>query len=112
MVSAKVKRDLEIAFKDLANTSVDLDLYSGKLLSVAFDVFTSDTFIAGIADKILSGDTVDNNDRIILAKPLILDEICWVTNNGQTVDIKDDKLLFELAQKIENLRKICVNIVS
>lgn len=111
MVSSKVKRNLEIAFEDLANTPINLDSYSGKLLSVAFDVVTSDTFIAGIADKILSGDVVDSNDRIILAKPLIVDRVYWVDNTGQITDIKNDEMLFELARKIENVRKICLKII-
>ncbi|MGI8544189.1 MAG: hypothetical protein ACR2MD_12045 [Aridibacter sp.] len=112
MVSAKIKKDLEIAYKDLANTSVDLDSYDGQLLSLAFDIFTSDTFIAGIAEKILSGDCINNDDRIILIKPLIVDDVYWVTNSGQVIDINDDKPLFELAKKIETVRKICSTVVS
>lgn len=107
MVSSNIETELARAFENLSSRSIDLNDYDGELIELAFDITTSDTFISGIADKILSGDTLQNEDRKILAKPLILDEIFWINSDGQLTNLKDDERLFEHAQQIERLRKIC-----
>jgi hypothetical protein len=112
MVSSKVRKDLEVAFEELASTSVDIHVYNGQLLDTAFDVFTANTFIAGVADKVLSGDAVDDSDRMILATPLILNQTFWVMNCGQAINIENDQPLFELAQKIEKVRELCLKITG
>jgi len=111
MVSSELKKRLEAELKDLSTTSIDLEDYKGELLNVAFDIYNSDTFIAGIADKILSGDIITKGDKNILAIPLIVDNTFWVKNNGQTIDLKNSRQLLTLAEKIENLRKICRNLI-
>lgn len=112
MVSPEAMKDLKAALEGLGSAFVDINSYSGELLAAAFDVYTTDTFIAGIADKIISGHMISDVDRAILAKPLIFDRVFWITSSGQTIDIKDDPLLLDLAQKVELLREKCAIIAN
>lgn len=112
MVSSEIKRKLKIAFENLANTNVDLNSYKGKLFDVACEIFTSETFVAGIADTLIDGGKIDSKDRIILKSSFILNGSFWVCNNGQIFDLAKDLQLLELASKMENLRQICAKITQ
>jgi hypothetical protein len=107
MVPAEIKSKLRLAFDKLSDTRIDLNNYEGSLFEVACEIFTSETFVAGIADTLLDEGSIDLDHRIILEYPLILNSTFWVCTDGQTFDLTQDLLLLDLAAKVEKLRQIC-----
>src|SRR5688572_20329708 len=96
IVSSEKESKLKLAFEKLADTKVDLNGYDGSLFEVACEIFTSETFVAGIADTILDGGRIALSHKVVAESPLILDRTFWVRKDGETFDLKQDVVLLDL----------------
>ena len=106
-----MKKKLRLAFKELAETSIKLNDYRGKLSDIAFDLSITDSFIAGIADRILGGDLITSDEIALLRKPFLHDETFWTTTDGLCADLEHSPELLGFASKIEEVRRICSEFV-
>jgi hypothetical protein len=102
---------LKSAFTKLAGMSINIGDYVGSLHEVAFDLCYTDSFIAGIADRILSGEPISRQERAVIHKPFILDETYWASTEGLYVDLSNHEKLLEIAKQIEEVRQICARMV-
>jgi hypothetical protein len=112
MVSTKEIDELRRCFEVLGEHSLDLHQFTGELSSVVFEMFTADSFIAGIASKMLDRDPVPNDERIIVSKPLLIEGRWWRQMSGNLFDLKDQPDVLQLALHIERLRSSCNKILS
>jgi hypothetical protein len=105
-----MKSRLKFAFDDLARSEIDSNLYRDEWGATAFDVSTSETFIIGIADKLMSNDALTSSDLTILRRQLLVDTI-WTANDGTTIDLREQNILIQAARKIEKLREVCLEVL-
>ena len=56
-------------FEVLAEQSLDIHEYAGRLFDVVFEILTADSFVAGIAGKLLDGDAVSTEERVLSIRP-------------------------------------------
>ena len=107
MVSSKDVAEIRQCFEELKHHSVDPHSYSGFLFDVVFEIITADTYIAGIASKILDGDFIEVWERLLLGKSLLIDKHWWQRPTGEVFDLKGHAYINEYAIKVERLREKC-----
>lgn len=83
----------------------------GPLFQVVFEVITADTFIAGIASKILDGDPIEPRERVVVSSPVLIEERWWQCDNGQMFDVQEHTEIRKIAMNIERLRKKCNEVL-
>lgn len=105
MVSAKEIAELKEQYEALTKRSIDLDDYPGPLFQLVFEIITADTFVAGISSKILDGDPIEPEERVVLANPLLERERWWKSEDGQLIDLQEYRELREYALGLERLRQ-------
>jgi hypothetical protein len=107
MVSPKDVAEIKQCFEELRHHSVDPYNYSGLLFDVVFEIITADTYIAGIANKILDKEFIEVEERFFLGKPLLVDKRWWQRPMGEAFDMQDHADISEYAIKVERLREKC-----
>lgn len=113
MVSSKALENLRKYFTDLANQKVaDINEYTGTLRDVLFDLITADTYVAGIATKILDGDPVESYEVSFVSVPFLKNEHFWQLRDGREVDIEQNPDILAHAKIIEKVRKVCYDILN
>lgn len=111
MVPATMMSELRSSFEDLRRRKIDLVGYAGLGHAAAFDLITTDSFVAGIATKILDGSSVESNERAAVEKPFLVEGNTWRLVSGEVFDLRDDTELRELAISIERVRECCYKIL-
>jgi hypothetical protein len=111
MVPAKVLRELRGLYAS-EGRAIDLHKYSEPLFSVVFEMMTTDSFIAGIASKILDGELVGPEERAIASSPFLLEARWWKGENGQMFDVNEYPEVRAVALNIERLREKCNEILN
>jgi hypothetical protein len=91
--------------------SIALNDYSGSLLDIAFDLITVDTFVAGLASKILDRQTLTPQERQILLPPFLAGSI-WNGHEIRHADLTGFPELLAYAQAIEQARVSCLDAVG
>jgi hypothetical protein len=94
-------------FEELKHHSVDPHNYKGLLFDVVFEIITADTYIAGIASKILDGEVIEAEERFLLGRSLLADKHRWQRPTGEVFDLQDHAEIGEYAIKVESLREKC-----
>lgn len=112
MVSPEMMRQLATAFDELKNRSFNVNDYKGAAFDVAFDIVTLETGIAGIADRVLSGQPVPKDLLQILRRSFIADGRSFVNHNGHSFDLSDTPDLLKYIKLIDRVRKLCLQIVQ
>lgn len=112
MVSSKVIAEVKQCYEVLTQQSLDPHNYTYPLFQVVFEIITADTFVAGIASKILDGESVEPEERVIASSPLLLEEHWWQCDDGQLFDIQEHTEVCQVALSIERLRKKCNEVLS
>lgn len=110
MVSSKLEDHLKSMAIELSNQSISLYKYKGDDAEIAFDIVTSDTFIAGIADKLIERISLSTEETSLLEKKLLVNGE-WFCNDGHTHSLNHLPELKKYAGKIEELRIICRKIL-
>jgi len=86
---------------------IDPSQFSGCLFELVVDMITADTFIAGIASKLIDGDSVETPERSIVGRPLFTDGRSWHLRNGEVFEVEGTGEIWRLANVIEETRVAC-----
>jgi hypothetical protein len=107
-VDPRVRKVGEIrqCFEELKHHSVDPHNYSDLLFDVVFEIITPDTYIAGIASRIVDGEVIEVGERFFLGKSLFKDKYWW-RPTGEVFDLRSHADISEYAIKVERLREKC-----
>jgi hypothetical protein len=108
-VDPRIRKVGEIrqCFEELKRHSVDPHNYSGLLFDVVFEIVTADTYIAGIASRIVDGEVIEVGERFFLGKSLLIDKYWWQRPTGAVFDLRGHAGISEYAIKVERLREKC-----
>jgi hypothetical protein len=98
-------------FDQSSKTSVSVRKYQGQTADAAFEICTADTFVAGIASRVLEGQKPESAFLAILANPL-MNGTCWVMPDKQLVDLSATPELLQAARLVEDLRMECRKVVD
>jgi hypothetical protein len=112
MVSPKLINLIRDLYDALAELSLDVHEYSGPLFDVVFDVVTADSFVAGIARKLLDGNTITPEERAFIARPRLMNGGWWRCDDGQLFDIRPYARVKVVADAVERLRCKCDKALS
>ena len=107
MVSPKLAAEIKRGFEALQNQKLEIHDYGPPLLDVVFEIYTADTFVAGIASKLIDGDPVPQEERVVVASPLMIDGRWWRRDNGEQFDLEPHPEVRDAALEIEDLRIKC-----
>lgn len=102
-MTAEIKR----CYEALANTGIDIHKYSGPLFDVVFEIISADTFVAGVASKLLDRDPVTREERAIISAQMLLEGRLWRLDNGKLFDLQSYAEIQAAATVIETLRAKC-----
>ena len=101
--------ELRESFEQLQTSAVDLNRYEGSQLDWAFDIVTLDSYVAGLATRLLAGETVPFEDRpILFCEPYLVDNL-WNGHWARNVDLTGIPEMLKCAQAIERTRAACVS---
>src|SRR5262249_10006476 len=108
-VDPRVRKVGEIrqCFEELKHHSVDPHNYSGLLFDVVCEIITADTYIPGIASRIVDGEVIEVGERFFLGESLLIDKYLWRRPTGAVFDLRGHAGIREYAIKIERLREKC-----
>ena len=104
--------DLKRSFLKLKHQPpLRLQDYDGAIRDVVFDVFTAETFIAGIAESLLSKVTPSPQHLEILTTRLLTQDRCWKGTLVTAVDINATPEIARYVELLEEVRRNCLVIV-
>ena len=104
MVPSDAMRDeLRTAYAALRGRSVNVNDYAGEQHALAFDLVTVDTFVGGIASRLLDGESVTKEERNILRLPFIRNGI-WQGHEVRNAPLTHNEQILEYAEAIEKTR--------
>jgi hypothetical protein len=114
MVSSEVTKRGGLAqlLKRLQHTTIDVNSYTGRVAEVAFDLTTFDSFIAGLATRLVSGGAPTYEEQGLLKRELPLTGTVWTLDSGEKVDLVMFPELLAHARLVESLRVAGLKRVS
>jgi hypothetical protein len=112
MVSSKLKK-LDQKFNKLKKTSVDMNKYTeDHIIDALFEIYTADTYVAGIATTLLNGGQVEKSNYIVVTTRYLRDKKYWIMIDGREIDISEYEEILEFAEIIEETRTECYSILK
>src|ERR1700730_11914324 len=111
MVSSKGTAEIRRCYEALKEKKLDIHRYSGFLFDVVFKITTADTFVAGVASKLVDRDTVAPEEKIVVSAPLLLEDRWWRCDDGQLFDLEPYAEIRKVARSIESLRAKCKDVL-
>jgi hypothetical protein len=112
MLSPKLMREMQKQFDALAQSAIEPGNYTGSLFDVAFEITTAETFIAGVASKIIDGNRITKKDMSIVQRPLLLEGRWWQCDDGSVSDLGVNPEINRRALAIEQLRAACATALK
>ena len=106
MVSTKVLKELRQLY-DSDERVFDIHKCRDRLFDVAFEINTTDSFVSGIASKILDRGKVTAKERLFISKPLLDEGALWRCDDGETFDIGPYPEVMRVVTGMEKLRVKC-----
>jgi hypothetical protein len=107
MVRTKVLKDLKLMF-DSKDRVIDLHRYTGELFDVVFDIVSADTFVAGIASKLLAHEAILSEEQAFITNPFFDRHGNWKSSDGKTINLRSAHEVYTVALALEKLRaKYC-----
>lgn len=107
MVSSKLIREIGKRYEALMQKSIELGKYNGALFDVAFEITTAETFVAGVASKIVDHNQLTADDKLIVGRPFMLESRWWKRASGSLFDLNEHPEISRAAIAIEELRAAC-----
>jgi hypothetical protein len=114
MVPSRRIAELQKAYIRLQDHSIESNRYVGSELDLAFDLTTVDTFVAGIASKVLDGESVTPEEILLLNRPFLVGNI-WNGHEVHKSDISGISEMLKYANAIEEVRVIlsrCFDVIA
>ena len=112
MVSSELIREIETRFTALTRSSIELSNYTGSVFDVAFEITTAETFVAGIASKIIGRNRMTAQDKSLVQDPYLRDGRWWQCDNGSVFDLSVNPEINRMAQAVEQLRASCARALK
>ncbi len=103
--------ELRASWEGMRRSSVNPADYEGTLFDVVFDILTADTFVAGIATKILDGESIPHNERVIVVRSPLVVKNSWLYE-GRPFDLSAHPTSLAVARAVENTRALCCRIID
>ena len=107
MVSSKLIREIGKRYEALMQKSIELGKYNGALFDVAFEITTAETFVAGVASKIVDHNQLTADDKLIVGRSVMLESRWWKCASGSLFDLNEHPEISRAAIAIEELRAAC-----
>lgn len=107
MVSPKIIDEIRGLYEALTEQSLDIHEYSDRMFDVVFDIITADTYVAGVATKIIDGDPIAPKERNFIGRPLLMEDRWWRCDDGELFDIQRYPRVKLVASTVESLRHKC-----
>ena len=108
MVSTEIAEKIAKHYELVKSQAIDIHQYSGDLAEVVFDLITAETFVAGVASKLIEHDSITHEEKTILCKGSVISD-GWYSSGSRAVEkITKDQIIFEYAKQVEELRLLCV----
>ena len=98
--------EIKDLYEELAELSLDIHKYSGPLFDVIFEIITVDSYVAGIASKLLDINTITPEERAFVATRKLMEGM-WRRDDGQLFDIRPYPEVKVVADTVERLRSKC-----
>jgi hypothetical protein len=112
MVSSKALRDLRNSYETSSQgPMLEPSRYVGRWYDVVFEIITTDSYVAGIASKVLDGCSVAPEERALVSSSLLDGGHLWRLSNGQVTDLTEKPEILQLAVRIEKLRRTCNRVL-
>lgn len=111
MASSKVLKELRQLYQNPGERLIEFSKYTGAAHDLAFDITTEDTFIAGIASRILDHRTISREDRQIIDDSRMEGDR-WRCDDGEFVDLSPYPEIKAVAKRVEEFRAKCVEALS
>ena len=111
MASSKALNELRQLYKNPSERSIEFSRYTGAAHDVAFDITTEDTFIAGIAGKILDGTGLSRKERQIIEGSRFEGDR-WRCDDGEFFDLSTYPEIKAVAKRVDEFRAKCVEALS
>lgn len=109
MVSSEMTSELVKLFDILKSKTLDIHSYSGDDFDVVFDLISTDSFLAGIADRVIEGKSV-TYDEIIILKQKNMDGTDWITTEGSYISLEHLPEVLTYAQLLDSMRKLILRV--
>jgi len=90
--------------------SVNPRKYSGELADVVFELISADSLIAGVAEALLSGNSLKMEHKTVLSKRLLLGSQ-WALSDGSLIDLSEQAELLEYGSLIQRISDECSRLV-
>ena len=105
-------REMKELFDAVVHSSIELGNYTGPLFDVAFEITTAETFVGGVASKIIDRDRITKRDRLVVQHPLLLEGRWWQCDDGNVFDLRVNPEINSRAMTIEKLRATCAKALK
>jgi hypothetical protein len=102
--------ELKAMLNAMKTASINPADYAGAMFDVVFDIITADTYVAGVATKLVDGERVDPAEAAYVSRPLLKGS-AWLYE-GQEFDLSQHPAAFKAAEAVERTRAICARILS
>ena len=110
MVPSEIVPKLRQAYGALRDYVVDINDYEGTDEDVVFEIVTLDTFVAGIADKLLRNRSISEDERRILERRQLRGSY-WVLKTGESVSLLHLPEVLEYVQVIVEVQNLCLELI-
>lgn len=111
MVSSDpLRTKLRAAYGLLRQSALDVHGYKGPMFDAAFDLMTTESALAGIADTLISGSRVPQEHAGVLRTSVLSDDTRLNLSDGTTVDLSGTPVLLEHARLLEQIRVLSLQV--
>lgn len=107
MVSSKMMREVRLCYEALLAQSLEPHGYTGAVFDIVFQIITAETFVAGVASKILDREVVTSEEAAVVRSPLLFGTSMWLCDDGRMFDLQSFPEIQKIAKSIESLRSKC-----
>jgi hypothetical protein len=112
MASAQLIQEIRDLFDTLSNQSLTVHHYSGRVFDAVFDITTADTFVAGVASRLIDGDAATIEEFGFIGEPMLTEGRWWRCNDGKLFDLEPYPEIKLVAGTIESLRQKCYEALT
>jgi hypothetical protein len=102
---------LRASFDQLSKASIKARDYGGDLSDVVFDMLSAESFVAGVADRLLSGQQMLFEHRSVITDDLLRGN-AWISQSRAPFDLTPYPEVLEYARTIDETRKACLRVSS
>ena len=111
MGSTAMIEELRASLDVMQRTSVRAADFEGALFDVVFDILTADTYVAGVATKILDGESIPHNERVVVVRSPLIVKNSWLYE-GRPFDLSAHPTILAVARAVEHTRDLCCRIID